>query len=743
MELSSREVIAPGARRAHRLTPKAIGVLRVLATNAGAVVTRDQLLAEVWPGTMPTNDVLTQAITQLRKAFSAGGDGSVAGAEYIETIAKSGYRLRAPVEWESSQEPASVHAPTSGVESNPDVGELSPDKRRRRRRKKLLMGIGVLLMLSCLVMAALLLRPSTERPDLSVSPDGTRVVGSPERPYRIITSSAGFETSPSISPDGTLVAYATERDGRSSILLQTTANAAAAPLVETPEGYSDRFPAWSPDGRQIAFARFGAAGSCEVLIAGATGGIRGAATRCDGTDMLSFDWAPDGKQLIFGSMSGRYAHHGIRLFEIVSGRWKRLNYQLLASDFDYAPRFSPDGRFIAFVRNPQVGDLWMMPATGGTPVRLTDEAAEIRGWDWMPNGKDIVFGRRVDSESRLYQLDVHGRTLRDLGLDDALSPVVARAAGTLAFVKRHPQFSLFRVPLGNASIERRRLFPSSGRDSQPMVAPDGRQIVFTSDRSGAYALWWADLGDETSLRLIEGVRPETRQAPDWSVDSRQVLVTGRDEQGVPGIYEVLPVQGHWKRLPVPVEQPLQALYVPGQPDRILVVERRDGEKMYLSLFDRSQSPWRRVSMIEGVSQARVDAASGRILYTRLAAGGLWSVGLDLATPSVTQISPDRPTRWRYRTWVVTAQGDVDYLSNERDCATAITRLNVATRRDCLDADSLSTLNGFSVAPSGDVAYVALAESDGTDIAVMELRKNAHPVVLGVAKWLPRLGKVGS
>ncbi len=92
--LSSREVVVEGARRPRRLTPKALGVLKVLMRVPGAVVTRDELFAEVWPDTLPTNDVLTQAITQLRKAFSRDDD---AGTAYIETIAKTGYRLLQPV----------------------------------------------------------------------------------------------------------------------------------------------------------------------------------------------------------------------------------------------------------------------------------------------------------------------------------------------------------------------------------------------------------------------------------------------------------------------------------------------------------------------------------------------------------------------------------------------------------------------------------------------------------------------
>src|SRR5687768_3299604 len=95
VDVPLREIRAPGKRRPLRITPKSMGVLLVLVDQAGRVVSRDALMTEVWPDTLPTDDVVTQAITQLRKAF----DDERGNPRYIETIAKYGYRLLAPVEW--------------------------------------------------------------------------------------------------------------------------------------------------------------------------------------------------------------------------------------------------------------------------------------------------------------------------------------------------------------------------------------------------------------------------------------------------------------------------------------------------------------------------------------------------------------------------------------------------------------------------------------------------------------------
>lgn len=750
--LSSREVQVPGVRRLRRLTPKAMGVLRVLARSNGRVVTRDELFAEVWPDTLPTNDVLTQAITQLRKAFAGDSDG---GTAYIETIAKTGYRLLVPVCVEDGHAlpGQSARAEEEGAEAGRDplpVGALTdagaaaddeatpaleldgaatsavvPQYSRsswRRIRRWVLLGIGIVMLVALVVMAWLLQRSSEPTPLDAAVENGTRVIGSPQRPYRLITAGTGFETYPTMSPDGSQVAYeASGDDGQGGqIKLQTSGNAPARNLVERPPGAMDRFPNWSPDGREIAFARFFEDGRCQVLIASATGGNLRQATRCDGTELLSFDWMPDGRELVFGSMVGAFAHRGIRVLELGSGKWRALDYPAQDDDFDYAPRVSPDGRWLVFVRNPQVGDLWRMPAEGGPLEPLTDDAAEIRGWAWLSDSRHIVFGRRVDSEVRLYQLDTGTRTLRDVGLDDAQWPAVARNSNMLAFVHRKAQFGLFKVPV-HEPAKAERLFPSSGRDSQPMLAPDGRQLVFASDRSGSYALWWGDLQSPQSLWPIQGLRPDTRQSPDWSPDSRHLLMVGRDDHGRSLVYEITPRDEQLSVLPVPATRPLQALYT-ADPTQLLVIERDDDQRTRLSLYDRRTVPWQRLATLEGVSQARFDAGRQRVLFARFGSGGLWMADATLAAASVQQVSTDRPSRWRYRNWAVALGGRIDYVDDWAGCSTGLLRIGASSppQSHCLDAKRLSAGNGFSASADGNDLYVSIAVTDGADIGVMPL-----------------------
>ena len=69
-------------------------VLVCLAEHARQVVPKDRLLHSAWPDTAVSDDVLTRAISELRRLF----EDDPKQPRVIETIPKSGYRLIAPVE---------------------------------------------------------------------------------------------------------------------------------------------------------------------------------------------------------------------------------------------------------------------------------------------------------------------------------------------------------------------------------------------------------------------------------------------------------------------------------------------------------------------------------------------------------------------------------------------------------------------------------------------------------------------
>ena len=85
-----REELRDTEGRRIDLRNRSFGVLRHLATNAGRVVTKDELLGANWPGVTVTEDSLTQCISEIRRAL---GD---AGRDLIRTVPRRGYMVVLP-----------------------------------------------------------------------------------------------------------------------------------------------------------------------------------------------------------------------------------------------------------------------------------------------------------------------------------------------------------------------------------------------------------------------------------------------------------------------------------------------------------------------------------------------------------------------------------------------------------------------------------------------------------------------
>lgn len=104
-----------------KLEPKVMDLLWLLAANAGSVVSRERILAALWPDVIVGEDALARCISKLRLAL--GDDART--PRYIETIAKRGYRLLLNAVSES---------PSMQQDSPAAVSSQSTETSSRRRR---------------------------------------------------------------------------------------------------------------------------------------------------------------------------------------------------------------------------------------------------------------------------------------------------------------------------------------------------------------------------------------------------------------------------------------------------------------------------------------------------------------------------------------------------------------------------------------------------------------------------------
>ena len=112
--LSRDEVTRQG--QVHKLEPRAMRLLAVLAEAGGEVVAAETLLTAVWPGVIVTPSSLYDAIARLRK---------VLGPEHIATVARKGYRLATPTSALSAPTPAIEIERVGGTLDEPRLGPRS------------------------------------------------------------------------------------------------------------------------------------------------------------------------------------------------------------------------------------------------------------------------------------------------------------------------------------------------------------------------------------------------------------------------------------------------------------------------------------------------------------------------------------------------------------------------------------------------------------------------------------------
>lgn len=737
VDVSSREVLAPAARRPFRVTPKAMAVLLVLVESADKVVSRDTLLATVWPDTLPSDDVLTQAVTQLRKAFhEVRGD-----PQYIETIAKGGYRLLAAVESldEPVQGPAHESASAAPVPAAPvlvDEADIAPDTHPPApangsavtRRPSGYIAAAIIVLVALVVLGGWWLGDRWT-PETPVAAETAAAVAMERIEPFLITSATGFELAPTLSPGGGLVAYMAVPDGQRNIaiMLQTTAPVAPRQLT-WPEGMAeDAMPRWSPDGRDLAFLRVTPGVDCRLMVIRATGRAERTVDRCDPDNQPSYDWTPDSEGLILD----RRATAGLQVLDLATGATRAIKYSVDPDQRDTSPRYSPDGRWIVFLRNAPLGDFWRIPAAGGKAERLTRLGSEFLGWDWLPDSSGLVYASRTDGVSRLYRFDIATGIHVALGVEDGEQPTMARNVASLAYVLRLPRFGIYRFQPAGTGLGTR-LFASSGRDRVPSIAPDGRQVVFVSDRAGPFGLWWGEVDESGSMHLLEGIQPDTRQPAAWSSDSKRLLLVGRQERGGAsadsGVFEVVPDSGRFTRLALPVADPVQVSYAPGPtgPDqRLLVLAGRGDGRLRLSLFADAARPGEAFASLDDVIRFQVDAPRRRVVFARLADPGLWQISLDLDPASLRPVGLSAGvTRW-YHAWSVAEDGGIymvrrtpgcpALLIHDRGAGAGAEATQAATSPLCLDGARRAATRAFTVNPRTGGLYITLAEYDGGDI----------------------------
>ena len=340
--------------------------------------------------------------------------------------------------------------------------------------------------------------------------------GATAEPVKVMpfTTDGGLKLSPRLSPDAERVAYSWTgpADDNWDVYVKAV-GLGTKPLRLTEHPAHDWSPTWSPDGRQIAFVRE-SEGSGAIYMVPSAGGqerklidVSGAVWAPHLVPALS--WSPDGRWLFLGEKSGNSTPARIVRLSTDTLEKTPLTSPKEGTLGDFFPALSPDARHLAFVRSDSRTwgnmDVWVQPASGGEPRRLTFGKYDFCGsLAWTREGDALVFATGFDALEVL-RVRLDGGTPEPVsGAGGSASDPSVRGKRMVYLQVAAPPVDTWRVagratPRGDRKPQR--LIFSSRADQAPAYSPDGRRIAFDSGRSGNSNVWVCDSEGKNSVQL--------------------------------------------------------------------------------------------------------------------------------------------------------------------------------------------------------------------------------------------------
>ena len=684
------------------LTPKAFDLLLALVERHGRLVEKEELFQTVWPDTIVEESNLSSNIALIRRAL---GDGEN-GLKFIETAPKRGYRFVASVREISravTGDSTEAAPPASAVPA-----ETVRPSERRRRWPLMLPAAGALIVVASGAVWWIAFRHAPDLPARKITP---------------FTTLPGNESKPSFSPDGNQMAFVWdgEKGENFDIYVKQIGNESLLRLTNDPA--IDAAPRWSPDGRYIAFTRQNGL----YLIPPLGGAERRITTFSAPLSSLfagDLDWSPDGEWLAVSSLNPPQERTTSSLFlvERETGEKKKLTSPQAGTRGDFFPAFSPDGKTVAFFRfiSGLVGDLYLVSVAGGEPKRLTFDDAQARSLTWTPDGRDILFLSTRDGASTFglwripatggapEKVEAIGRRIGDI----AISPQGNR----LAWTEFTNDFNIWQYNLTGPATQRpQELLASTQFDQSPQYSPDGKRVVFVSDRSGSWEIWVCDSAGKRPLQLTEFKRRYTG-SPRWSSDGRQIVFDSRAE-GNAEIYVISADGGKPRRLTNdPAEDIVPSFSQDGQ--WIYFCSNRSGS---LQIWKLPVAGGQAAQVTKQGGFDSFEAPDGQWLYYAKgrAAPGIWRMPVAGGEETLA-LDHHRAGFWRF--WAVTEQG-IYFTTAETPDHPLIEFFNFATGKvttiTTLEKRIDGNVSGLSVSPDGRALIWSQQDQTGSDIMLME------------------------
>lgn len=350
---------------------------------------------------------------------------------------------------------------------------------------------------------------------------------------RRITSDAGVETCAHFSPDGKMLAFNAQYDRNNDVYVMPVAGGEPKRLTY---GGAPQVLGWTPDGKSVIFRSAKGAPHNRLYTVSVNGGLPVKIAVPQGEQA---SLAPDGHSLAYVPISNEWMNwfryrggsaDDIWLADLSTGSFKKLTDD---PGVDTTPVWV--GKDIYFVsQRAGVSNLFKLDPSSKKTTQATQYDQPVR----YPSsdGKRVVFqegssiGLFDPATGKARMLDfilnsdqIHSRE-HQIPVVSALSEVSLGPTGKRLLLSVRGQILSVAAEDGDARVLEAE---SSARAQFPTWSPDGKKIVFISDRSGEEQLWTEDALGGNVKKLTTGLTGE-HFAPVWSPDGKWIVVGDRE-----------------------------------------------------------------------------------------------------------------------------------------------------------------------------------------------------------------------
>ena len=566
------------------LQPKVMEVLYYLATNHKKVISREQLIQDIWGGNFYVGEkALNNAIWHLRKNLQY----IAPQQDTIVTIKKHGYKL--------VLEPQGLTIKPSNTLDHTSKHPNPPAFLKNKTYP-----LSITMIVFCVITFIWFYTSFSSQ---TVSLDS------------YITTEPGEEAYPSVSPDGNWLVYSKKAKSGLHVLYLIQTDANDLPQQLTYEQDNVRFSRWSNDGKRIYFIK-NTLSYCKVTEMDIDTLQQKTITSCSGEGGFNYiDISSDDKILAFRGSEGPDKKRGIYFLDLTKPEQK-------AKLLDCFAHCEQEQRFVRFSNDPNVlaitkrkdrynENIFIVDLKNKIEREITTGFKDIQGLDWHQDNKHIIFSGSKYGIQKSFLANTETQELIELPLNNINYPDFSKNS-ELYYQKRNIKAYISSLHLDSKEIYNPIEVIESNFDYvNSILHPTNDRMAYISNESGKYGIWESDISGSNSKQLLS--MNTTIQQMNWSQTGRYIsFIAQTDTYGELKIH----IYDTTTNMVTQLKSPFAIHSFPfwGPNDESLFSAVKDDDKVNLYQFSFKDKTWQPITTDGGQYGMMLD--SERLVYLK-------------------------------------------------------------------------------------------------------------------------------